>query len=64
MWAIYMTIKQVEVLEVEFFTNVKREIGKKKPAIVVNHNLIERLPLKTIVQIAECLVCFHTILVC
>jgi mRNA interferase MazF len=48
-----MNIKQGEIWEVEFFPNVGREIGKKRPAVVVSHDLIGRLPLKTIVPITE-----------
>ena len=60
MWAIYMTIKQGEVLEVEFFSNVRSEMGKKKPVIVINDNLIGWLPLNTLVQIEVCLSAFSS----
>jgi mRNA interferase MazF len=48
-----MSIEQGEIWEVEFFPNVGSEIGKKRPAVVVSHDLIGRLPLKTIVPITE-----------
>ena len=48
-----MNIKQGEVWEVEFFPKVGSEIGKKRPSVVVSHDLIGRLPLKTIVPITE-----------
>lgn len=46
-----MSINQGEIWEVEFFPNVGSEIGKKRPALVVSHDLIGKLPLKTIVPI-------------
>jgi len=48
-----MTINQGEIWLVEFFPNIGNEIGKKRPAIVVNDNSIGKLPLKTIVPITE-----------
>ena len=48
-----MNISQGEIWEVEFFPNVGSEIGKKRPALVVSHNKIGRLPLKTVVPITE-----------
>ncbi len=48
-----MSIRQGEIWEVEFFPNVGSEISKKRPAVVVSHDLIGRLPLKTIVPITE-----------
>jgi len=48
-----MNIEQGEIWQVEFFPNVGSEIGKKRPALVVSHDLIGRLPLKTIVPITE-----------
>ena len=48
-----MTIRQGEVWEVEFFPNIGSEIGKKRPAVVVSHDKIGRLPLKTIVPITH-----------
>ncbi len=53
MSGISMSIEQGEIWEVEFFPNVGSEIGKKRPAVVVSHDLIGRLPLKTIVPITE-----------
>ena len=47
----YMSIKQKEIWLIEFYPNVGKEIGKKRPAIVVNHNIIGKLPLKVIVPI-------------
>ena len=48
-----MSIEQGEVWEVEFFPKVGGGIGKKRPAIVVSHKKIGRLPLKTIVPITH-----------
>jgi mRNA interferase MazF len=48
-----MNIKQGEIWEVEFFPNIGSEIGKKRPALVVNSNLIGKLPLKIVVPITE-----------
>lgn len=48
-----MTIRQSEIWEVEFFPNVGSEIGKKRPAVVVSHDKIGRLPLKTIVPVTN-----------
>jgi len=48
-----MNIKQGEIWMVEFFPKVGSEITKLRPAIVVNHNEIGRLPLKTIVPITD-----------
>ena len=48
-----MTIRQGEIWEVEFFPNTGSEIGKRRPAIVVSHDKIGRLPLKTIVPITH-----------
>jgi len=46
-----MNINQGEIWEVEFFPQVGSEIGKKRPALVVSHDMIGKLPLKTIVPI-------------
>lgn len=48
-----MSINQGEIWEVEFFPNIGSEIGKKRPALVVNSDLIGKLPLKTVVPITE-----------
>lgn len=48
-----MSIKQGEVWLVEFFPQVGSEIAKLRPAIVVSHDEIGRLPLKTIVPITD-----------
>ena len=48
-----MTIEQGEVWFVEFFPKIGSEITKKRPAIVVSHNSIGRLPLKTIVPVTD-----------
>ena len=42
-----MSIKPKEIWLIEFYPNIGKEIGKKRPAIVVNH----KLPLKVIVPI-------------
>ncbi|MEA3543746.1 MAG: type II toxin-antitoxin system PemK/MazF family toxin [Thermodesulfobacteriota bacterium] len=46
-----MIIKQGEVWLVKFFPKVGSEISKMRPAVVVSHNGIGRLPLKTIVPV-------------
>lgn len=48
-----MSIEQGEIWEVEFFPNIGSEIGKRRPALVVSHNAIGKLPLKTIVPITQ-----------
>jgi len=48
-----MSINQGEVWMVEFFPKVGSEITKLRPAIVVSHDTIGRLPLKTIVPITD-----------
>jgi mRNA interferase MazF len=48
-----MNIEQGEVWLVEFFPKVGSEIAKRRPAIVVSHNSIGRLPLKTIVPVTD-----------
>ena len=48
-----MNINQGEIWMVEFFPKVGSEITKLRPAIVVSHNEIGRLPLKTIVPITD-----------
>lgn len=46
-------IMQGEIWEVEFFSNIGSEIGKKRPAIVVSYDTVGKLPLKTVVPITE-----------
>ncbi|SFZ97728.1 Death on curing protein, Doc toxin [hydrothermal vent metagenome] len=48
-----MNIKQGEVWLVEFYPKVGSEITKLRPAIVVSHDEIGRLPLKTIVPVTD-----------
>ncbi|MCD6535369.1 MAG: type II toxin-antitoxin system PemK/MazF family toxin [Deltaproteobacteria bacterium] len=48
-----MNIEQGEVWLVKFFPKVGSEISKIRPAIVVSHNEIGRLPLKTIVPVTD-----------
>jgi mRNA interferase MazF len=48
-----MVISQGEIWLVEFFPNIGSEIGKKRPAVVVNDNRIGKLPLKTLVPITD-----------
>ncbi len=48
-----MNIKQGEVWLVKFFPKVGSEMSKIRPAIVVSHNKIGRLPLKTIVPVTD-----------
>jgi len=48
-----MSISQGEIWMVEFFPKVGSEITKLRPAIVVSHNTIGKLPLKTIVPITD-----------
>lgn len=48
-----MSIKQADIWEVEFFPNRGSEIGKKRPAVVISHDKIGKLPLKTIVPITN-----------
>lgn len=51
--AMSMIINQGEIWLVEFFPNVGSEIGKKRPAVVINDNRMGKLPLKTIVPITD-----------
>jgi mRNA interferase MazF len=48
-----MNINQGEIWLVQFFPKIGSEITKERPAIVVSHNQIGRLPLKTIVPITD-----------
>ena len=49
----FMNISQSEIWEVDFFPNIGSEIAKNRPALIVNHNLIGKLPLRTIVPVTE-----------
>ena len=49
----FMNINQGEIWMVEFFPKIGSEITKLRPAIVVSHKEIGRLPLKTIVPITD-----------
>jgi mRNA interferase MazF len=42
-----------EIWIVQFYPKVGSEIAKERPAIIVSHNQIGRLPLKTIVPITD-----------
>jgi len=48
-----MNIRQSDVWLVKFFPNVGSEISKERPAVVVSHDEIGRLPLKTIVPVTD-----------
>ena len=48
-----MNINQGEIWLVQFFPKVGSEITKERPAIIVSHNQIGRLPLKTLVPITD-----------
>ena len=48
-----MSISQGEIWLVQFYPKIGSEITKERPAIVVSHNLIGKLPLKTIVPITD-----------
>ncbi len=48
-----MNINQGEIWLVKFYPQVGNEITKLRPAIVVSHNKIGKLPLKTIVPITQ-----------
>ena len=48
-----MSINEGEIWLVEFFLKVGSEIAKLRPDIVVSHNQIGRLPLKTIVPVTD-----------
>jgi mRNA interferase MazF len=48
-----MNINQGEVWLVEFFPNIGSEMTKRRPAIVISHDEIGKLPLKTIVPITD-----------
>ena len=48
-----MNIRQGEIWLIKFFPKIGSEISKIRPAIVVSHDEIGRLPLKTIVPITD-----------
>lgn len=48
-----MNINQGEIWEVEFYPNIGSEIGKRRPALIVNSDLIGILPLKTVIPITN-----------
>ncbi len=48
-----MNISQGDIWLVRFYPQVGSEISKLRPAIVINHDEIGRLPLKTIVPITD-----------
>lgn len=48
-----MRIEQGEVWLIEFYPKVGSEIAKRRPGLVVSHNAIGRLPLKTVVPITD-----------
>ena len=48
-----MNIKQGEIWLVQFYPKIGSEITKLRPAIVVSHDEVGRLPLKTIVPITD-----------
>jgi len=48
-----MNINQGEIWLIKFFPQVGGEISKIRPAVVVSHNEIGRLPLKIIVPITD-----------
>ena len=51
--AMFMNIEQGEIWLVQFYPQVGSEISKLRPAIVISHDTIGRLPLKTIVPITD-----------
>ncbi len=48
-----MTISQGEIWEVAFYPQVGSEITRLRPAVIISHDTIGRLPLKTIVPITD-----------
>jgi mRNA interferase MazF len=48
-----MNINQGEVWLVKFFPKVGSEISKLRPAIIISHNTIGKLPLKIVVPITD-----------
>jgi len=49
----HMHIEQAQVWLIEFYPNVGSEIAKRRPGLVVSHDAIGRLPLKTVVPITD-----------
>ncbi len=49
----FMSISQGEIWLVRFYPQIGSEISKLRPAVVISHNTIGRLPLKTIVPITD-----------
>lgn len=48
-----MNIKQWEIWDVDFNPTKGAEIGKTRPAIVVNANQVGKLPLKVVIPITD-----------
>ena len=48
-----MSIKQGEIWMVKFYPQVGSEISKLRPAVIISHDTIGRLPLKTIVPVTD-----------
>lgn len=48
-----MNIRQGELWLVKFYPQVGSEISKLRPAVVISHDTIGKLPLKTIVPITD-----------
>ncbi len=48
-----MRISQGEIWLVEFYPQVGSEIAKLRPAVVISHDSVGKLPLKTVVPITD-----------
>ena len=48
-----MSIKQGEIWMVKFYPQIGSEISKLRPAVIISHDTIGRLSLKTIVPITD-----------
>jgi len=48
-----MSIKQGEVWLVKFYPQVGSEISKLRPAVIISHDTVGKLPLKTIVPVTD-----------
>lgn len=48
-----MNINQGEIWLVRFYPQTGSEVSKQRPAIVINHNTIGKLPLKVLVPVTE-----------
>ena len=48
-----MNISQAELWMVRFYPQAGREISKLRPALVISHNTVGRLPLKTVVPLTD-----------